>query len=388
MKKITTDLHKSTAALGRARRQLQELQEAKTQHRAKWVQHLNASLEAWQQQTEGFDKQQVQYNTMIQQATIELHAARNSIQQLNAKAAQDRNLESLLEESPPDNLDTSAADAAEKKLREKMQGSSFQSCKSSTASCRSGGSCGIAHTGSKTASIYRTRGWARYCYARWLNVKNGSIVSCLRKVQCGPRFSHKAVVFCDVEAYGIECCAARMPESTDFVPPSITHSIIFEDDCVFEFEAIGRAQLLHGEVLSSEVELDLYQLHSWFNDVEEQPSAGWRQAHVFDRWCPVVSSGSWIASVPDGIYTSGAIDWCLPSEPSTPLTQQLIEYLEGGDDQVLLATCIAGDGSTVLTVRTYGYFGQFHGVRDLKSAPIGNRCLTSSTIWPVLGMIL
>lgn len=121
MKKITTDLHKSTAALGRARRQLQELQEAKTQHRAKWVQHLNASLEAWQQQTEGFDKQQVQYNTMIQQATIELHAARNSIQQLNAKAAQDRNLESLLEESPPDNLDTSAADAAEKKLREKMQ---------------------------------------------------------------------------------------------------------------------------------------------------------------------------------------------------------------------------------------------------------------------------
>lgn len=121
MKKITTDLHKSTAALGRARKQLQELQEAKSQHRAKWVQHLNASLDAWQKQTEAFDKQQVQYSTLIQQATIELHAARNSIQQLNAKAAQDRNLESLLEEAPAEHLDAAIVDAEEKKLREKMQ---------------------------------------------------------------------------------------------------------------------------------------------------------------------------------------------------------------------------------------------------------------------------
>ena len=121
MKKITTDLHKSTAALGRARKQLQELQEAKAQHRAKWVQHLNASLDAWQKQTEGFDKQQVQYSTMIQQATIELHAARNSIQQLNAKAAQDRNLESLLEEAPAEHPDAALVDAEEKKLRERMK---------------------------------------------------------------------------------------------------------------------------------------------------------------------------------------------------------------------------------------------------------------------------
>ena len=118
---LPTDLHKSTAALGRARQQLQELQEAKAQHRAKWVQHLHASLEAWQHQTEGFDKQQVQYNTLIQQATIELHAARNSIQQLNAKAAQDRNLESLLEEPPAEHADTTTVDVEEKKLREKMQ---------------------------------------------------------------------------------------------------------------------------------------------------------------------------------------------------------------------------------------------------------------------------
>ena len=113
--------HKSTAALGRARKQLQELQEAKAQHRAKWVQHLNASLDAWQKQTEGFDKQQVQYSTMIQQATIELHAARNSIQQLNAKAAQDRNLESLLEEAPAEHPDAALVDGEEKKLRERMK---------------------------------------------------------------------------------------------------------------------------------------------------------------------------------------------------------------------------------------------------------------------------
>ena len=121
MKKITSDLHKSTAALGRARRQLQELQEAKSQHRAKWVQHLNASWDAWQKQTESFDKQQVQYNTLIQQATIELHSARNSIQQPNAKAAQDRNLESLLEEAPAESPDAALVDEEEKKLREKMQ---------------------------------------------------------------------------------------------------------------------------------------------------------------------------------------------------------------------------------------------------------------------------
>jgi len=121
MKKITSDLHKSTAALGRARKQLLELQEAKSQHRAKWVQHLNASLDAWQKQTESFDKQQVQYSTLIQQATIELHSARNSIQQLNAKAAQDRNMESLLEETPAESPDAAMVDEEEKKLREKMQ---------------------------------------------------------------------------------------------------------------------------------------------------------------------------------------------------------------------------------------------------------------------------
>ena len=123
MKRITSDLHKSTAALGRATRQLQELQESKAQHRAKWLQHLTSSMEAWQSQMESYDKQQHQFNTMIQQATTELHTARKSIQQLNAKAAKDKHLETLPEESTtsmPSALE-SAQDVEEKKMRAKMQ---------------------------------------------------------------------------------------------------------------------------------------------------------------------------------------------------------------------------------------------------------------------------
>lgn len=123
MKRITSDLHKSTAALGRATRQLQELQDSKAQHRAKWLQHLTSSMEAWQSQMESYDSQQHQFNTMIQQATTELHTARKSIQQLNAKAAKDKQLDTLPEESTM--AVPSAAepvqDAEEKKMRAKMQ---------------------------------------------------------------------------------------------------------------------------------------------------------------------------------------------------------------------------------------------------------------------------
>ena len=125
MKKITSDLHKSTAALGRATRQLQELQESKMQHRQKWMLHLTASLEAWKSQMESYDKQQHQFNALIQQATTELHAARKSIQQLNAKAAHDKPLETLPEESTVVATAVAAADgpvdAEEQALRAQMQ---------------------------------------------------------------------------------------------------------------------------------------------------------------------------------------------------------------------------------------------------------------------------
>ena len=62
----------------------------------------------------------------------------------------------------------------------------------------------------QATTVYRTRSWTtkRCYYAGWIVVKNGSIASCLRKVQCGPLPTYKAVVFCDVEAYGNDCCAA------------------------------------------------------------------------------------------------------------------------------------------------------------------------------------
>ena len=122
MKKITADLHKSTAALGRARRQLQELQEAKSQHRAKWVQHLKRIA-----------GRMATANRRIRQAA-------NSVQPPDSagyrrtsgcqkfpsnssmrKAAQDRNLDTLLEETPAEPSDTTTVDAEETKLRERMK---------------------------------------------------------------------------------------------------------------------------------------------------------------------------------------------------------------------------------------------------------------------------
>ena len=160
--------------------------------------------------------------------------------------------------------------------------------------------------------------------------------------------------------------AACMPESTDLAPPSIVHSVIFEEDCVFEFEAIGRAQLLHGEILTFDTDFDQEPYSFSFEGSEVQPLVERWQAHVSDRWCPVADVSHWTASVPDDTYSSGAVDWCLFSEPPATITQQLSEYFAEGDDQVLATLCTIWDGSTILNVRTYGHFVVFQGVRDLQ----------------------
>lgn len=221
MKKITTDLHKSTAALGRARKQLQELQEAKSQHRANWVQHLNASLDAWQKQTEAFDKQQVQYSTLIQQATIELHAARNSIQQLNAKAAQDRNLESLLEEAPVlQNISTQPSWMRRRRSSERRRRMCFPKPQKQRYQLQKWWILWKLHPQLQCGSGLSNRlvGKIPLCrvvlHERWQH--------CFLKVK-------KTVVFSGVEAYGNDCCAACTSDSTVLAPPSIMHSVIFED---------------------------------------------------------------------------------------------------------------------------------------------------------------
>ena len=85
-------------------------------------------------------------------------------------------------------------------------------------------------------------------------VIQGDIVSCLRKGQCAPLLFYKSVCFVDVEAYGNDCCAASVPKSTDLDPMAHVHSVVYEDDCLYDFEAIGKAHLLRGDLLIDETD--------------------------------------------------------------------------------------------------------------------------------------
>ena len=45
-----------------------------------------------------------------------------------------------------------------------------------------------------------------------------------------------------------------MPDPAVLALSPAVHSVVFEDDCIFDFEATGRAQLLHGEVIYDETD--------------------------------------------------------------------------------------------------------------------------------------
>ena len=197
-------------------------------------------------------------------------------------------------------------------------------------------------------------------------MKEGSIVSCLRKGQCGPFPIFKTVVFSDVEAYGRDCCAASMPDPTVLSIPSSMHSIIFEDDCTFGFEAVGRAQLLHGEVITYEADADLARQHTSADFPEVLHPEGCCQTHVTDRWCSVNGSNGLVASVPDDTYTSGSIDWRLPPDSPSEVTQLLLEAISDGAEQAIVDLANSWAGTPILNIRTYGYFGGYQGWRDLQ----------------------
>ena len=169
--------------------------------------------------------------------------------------------------------------------------------------CHRDRGCGCLTSG-KASKIKRAtstrREWWKHTSAVRLYLRNGSIVSCLRKVQCGPLPNHKAVVFSDVEAYGNDCCAASMPDPAALALSPAVHSVIFEEDCIFDFEAIGCAQLLHGEVMADETDAYLATQHQRYNPYDTHfqtdPTMNDRfplglgstiscHPHVFDRWC-------------------------------------------------------------------------------------------------------
>lgn len=85
-KQLTSDLHKAAAAIGKARRAVQEVQEAKLKHRTMWASHLQEALIAWQQQIQAFNNQQTEYGQKLCKAQADLQAANDWLQGLNAQA--------------------------------------------------------------------------------------------------------------------------------------------------------------------------------------------------------------------------------------------------------------------------------------------------------------
>ena len=109
-------------------------------------------------------------------------------------------------------------------------------------------------------------------------MKKGSVATCLRKERCWPVPVFRFVSFGIVEAYGIECRAAGDITEADADPFPLSHSVVFEDDCQFEYAAIGAATSLAGEVILSAAN-DFLSTATWVTD-----NPGWILASV--RFCP------------------------------------------------------------------------------------------------------
>eukprot|EP00438_Fugacium_kawagutii_P022042 Skav220153 [mRNA] locus=scaffold564:39495:54090:+ [translate_table: standard] len=86
-KSLTSEMHRATTSLGKLRKELQQLNEARTAHRRSWLQHLALSAQSWQAQLKEYEQTQSGFGEKIQKATEELHVAHRLLQRLNAQAA-------------------------------------------------------------------------------------------------------------------------------------------------------------------------------------------------------------------------------------------------------------------------------------------------------------
>lgn len=85
-KQLVADLHKAAASLGKARKAVKELQDAKLKHRSMWASHLQEALTAWQSQIQAFNAQQADYTQKLCKAQADLQSANDWIQELNIQA--------------------------------------------------------------------------------------------------------------------------------------------------------------------------------------------------------------------------------------------------------------------------------------------------------------
>lgn len=86
-KQLQTGLHKTSHAVGGAAKELKNLKDAKIKHRERWLKHLHDSVQSWEQQLKLYAEQQNNYNPLIKKAKQELNTARQTLEDLNKKAA-------------------------------------------------------------------------------------------------------------------------------------------------------------------------------------------------------------------------------------------------------------------------------------------------------------
>ena len=137
----------------------------------------------------------------------------------------------------------------------------------------------------------------------------GHIASCLRKEQCGPLPHYKSVCFCEVEAYDVECRAACYAKPAVLSPSPLLHSIIVEEDCIYNFAAIGNGHFRRGEVLLDEFNNDLMKLVN-------QQMHGVLSSEVDLSMVPIDDDSSWV-SPPCPFPSPGLV-----FKPNPGITQQ------------------------------------------------------------------
>ena len=101
---ITKDLHTETSNLGKAKKLLQEVSEAKRAHKQAWTRHLADSIELWQKQLAEYNQQQSLLAERESKAARDIQAANMAIQSLNQQAAGSGTiLQAVPEPLPPAN---------------------------------------------------------------------------------------------------------------------------------------------------------------------------------------------------------------------------------------------------------------------------------------------
>ena len=106
-KSITKDLHSATSSLGKSKKLLQEVVEAKRAHKQAWTHHLVESLELWQKQLQDFTQQQATLAEKENKAIRDIQIANKNIQSLNLQAAGTDGPHVAVEPAPLSNPDLS-----------------------------------------------------------------------------------------------------------------------------------------------------------------------------------------------------------------------------------------------------------------------------------------